>query len=72
MAGADGGAVRETAGSGCCARCGGALAAQERLVVVVGAWRAASISLDDFGEPPHEGMVLYHERCHPAARPAPA
>ncbi len=66
-------ATRERTASGgrggaeCCARCGRILGVDEPLVVVVHDRHAASTSLADFGEPPHEAMVLFHERCHGSA-----
>jgi hypothetical protein len=69
MAAPEGTATREAAaGVECCARCGRILGADEPLVVLVHDRHAARTSLAAFGEPPHEAMVLFHERCHIAAR----
>ena len=62
-------ATRErAAGAECCARCGRTLGAHDPLVVVIHDRHAARTSLAAFGEPPHEAMVLFHERCHITAR----
>ena len=70
MAAPEGTARRDTAaGVECCARCGRILGADEPLVVLVHDRHAARTSLAAFGEPPHEAMVLFHERCQLLARP---
>ena len=73
MGAADSTATREsTAPAECCARCGRILGAHDPLVVVIHDRHAARTSLAAFGEPRHEAMVLFHERCDVGARRGPA